>query len=37
MANPTALLETSLGNIKIELFVDKMPITANNFGCTSTA
>ena len=31
MANPTALLETSLGNIKIELFVDKMPITANNF------
>ena len=31
MANPTALLETSLGNIKIELFTDKMPITANNF------
>lgn len=31
MANPTALLETSLGNIKIELFVDKMPITATNF------
>src|SRR5688500_15991566 len=31
MANPTALLETSLGNIKIELFVDKMPITAGNF------
>ncbi|MDI3288262.1 peptidylprolyl isomerase [Polyangium sp. 15x6] len=31
MANPTALLETSLGNIKVELFVDKMPITANNF------
>lgn len=31
MANPTALLETSLGNIKIELFVDKMPITAKNF------
>ena len=31
MANPTALLETSLGNIKVELFTDKMPITANNF------
>jgi len=31
MANPTALLETSLGNIQVELFVDKMPITANNF------
>jgi cyclophilin family peptidyl-prolyl cis-trans isomerase len=31
MANPTALLETSLGNIQIELFVDQMPITANNF------
>ena len=31
MANPTALLETSMGNIKIELFVDKMPITASNF------
>ena len=31
MANPTAILETSLGNITIELFVDKMPITANNF------
>lgn len=31
MPNPTALLETSLGNIKVELFVDKMPITAGNF------
>jgi cyclophilin family peptidyl-prolyl cis-trans isomerase len=31
MANPTALLETSLGNFKVELFVDKMPITAGNF------
>ena len=31
MANPTATLETSLGNIEIELFVDKMPITAQNF------
>jgi cyclophilin family peptidyl-prolyl cis-trans isomerase len=31
MPNPQALLETSLGNIKVELFVDQMPITANNF------
>ncbi|HZF48188.1 MAG TPA: peptidylprolyl isomerase [Polyangiaceae bacterium] len=31
MANPTAVLETSLGSIKVELFTDKMPITANNF------
>ena len=31
MANPTALLETSLGNIEVELFADKMPLTANNF------
>lgn len=31
MANPTALLETSLGTIKVELYTDKMPITANNF------
>ncbi len=31
MANPTALLETSLGNLTVELLVDKMPITAGNF------
>src|SRR5580693_2779021 len=31
MANPTALLETSLGTIRVELFTDKMPITAQNF------
>ena len=31
MANPTALLETSLGNFRVELFVDKMPLTAGNF------
>src|SRR3954466_3277864 len=31
MANPTALLETSLGNFRLELFTDKMPITAGNF------
>ena len=31
MANPTATLDTSLGTIKIELFVDQMPVTAGNF------
>jgi cyclophilin family peptidyl-prolyl cis-trans isomerase len=31
MANPTALLETSLGNITVELFTDVMPGTAGNF------
>jgi cyclophilin family peptidyl-prolyl cis-trans isomerase len=31
MANPTALFETSLGNFKVELFLDKMPLTAKNF------
>jgi cyclophilin family peptidyl-prolyl cis-trans isomerase len=31
MANPTATLETSMGNIEVELFTDKMPITAGNF------
>lgn len=31
MANPTATMETSLGNVTIELFSDKMPITAQNF------
>jgi cyclophilin family peptidyl-prolyl cis-trans isomerase len=31
MVNPTAVLETSLGNITVELFTDVMPITAGNF------
>ena len=31
MANPTATLETSLGNVEIELFTDLMPNTAGNF------
>ena len=31
MANPTATLATSLGDIKVELYTDKMPITAGNF------
>lgn len=31
MANPTATLQTSLGDVTVELFVDQMPITANNF------
>ncbi len=31
MANPTAVCETSLGNFTVELYVDKMPVTAGNF------
>ena len=31
MANPTATMETSLGTFEVELYVDKMPITAGNF------
>ena len=31
MANPTATLETSLGSFTVELFTDKMPVTAGNF------
>ncbi len=31
MANPIAKCETSLGNFSIELYSDKMPITAGNF------
>lgn len=31
MANPTAVLETSLGNVTVELFTDVMPVTAGNF------
>ncbi len=31
MANPTATLETSLGSFTVELYVDKMPLTAGNF------
>lgn len=31
MANPTALCETSLGNFTVELYLDKMPVTAGNF------
>lgn len=31
MANPTATLETSLGNVEIELFTNLMPTTAGNF------
>lgn len=31
MANPTATLSTSLGDIEVELYLDKMPITAQNF------
>ncbi|HUK51350.1 MAG TPA: peptidylprolyl isomerase [Terriglobales bacterium] len=31
MANPTAILETSVGTIKLELFADQTPITVQNF------
>ncbi len=31
MANPTATCETSLGTFTVELYMDKMPITAGNF------
>lgn len=31
MANPTAVLRTSEGDMTVELFTDKMPITAGNF------
>ncbi len=31
MANPTATCETSLGTFTVELYTDKMPVTAGNF------
>jgi cyclophilin family peptidyl-prolyl cis-trans isomerase len=31
MPNPTATCETSLGTFEIELYTDKMPLTAGNF------
>jgi cyclophilin family peptidyl-prolyl cis-trans isomerase len=31
MANPTATMSTSLGDFTVEIFSDKMPITAQNF------
>jgi len=31
MPNPTAVLDTSLGQIKVEIFADLMPVTAQNF------
>ncbi|MFO0631163.1 MAG: peptidylprolyl isomerase [Polyangiales bacterium] len=31
MANPTAILQTSLGDVTVELLVDQMPLTAGNF------
>src|SRR5262249_28220818 len=30
-ANPIALMDTSLGQVKIELFADKAPVTVQNF------
>jgi peptidylprolyl isomerase len=29
--NPVALIETTKGNIRVELFMDKAPVTAGNF------
>lgn len=31
MANPTAVFDTTLGQFTVEIFEDKMPITAKNF------
>jgi cyclophilin family peptidyl-prolyl cis-trans isomerase len=31
MANPTATMSTSLGDFTVELYLDKMPLTAQNF------
>lgn len=31
MTNPIAKFETTMGNFEAEIFVDQMPITANNF------
>jgi cyclophilin family peptidyl-prolyl cis-trans isomerase len=31
MANPTAQFQTSLGDFTVEVYLDKMPITAKNF------
>jgi cyclophilin family peptidyl-prolyl cis-trans isomerase len=31
MANPTATFDTSLGNFVVEVYLDKMPVTAKNF------
>jgi cyclophilin family peptidyl-prolyl cis-trans isomerase len=31
MSNPTATCQTSMGTFTVELFMDKMPITAGNF------
>lgn len=31
MTNPTVLMKTTLGDIKIELFMETMPVTAGNF------
>lgn len=31
MANPVAIFDTSLGSFKAELYLDKMPVTVDNF------
>lgn len=31
MANPTAVIETSMGTMRVELYMDRAPLTAGNF------
>ena len=31
MSNPTAVFDTSMGTFNVELYLDTMPVTANNF------
>ena len=31
MGNPIAVFDTSLGTFKAEIFLDKMPVTSQNF------
>eukprot|EP00408_Alexandrium_pacificum_P009855 CAMPEP_0171222444 /NCGR_PEP_ID=MMETSP0790-20130122/35266_1 /TAXON_ID=2925 /ORGANISM="Alexandrium catenella, Strain OF101" /LENGTH=73 /DNA_ID=CAMNT_0011688389 /DNA_START=80 /DNA_END=298 /DNA_ORIENTATION=- len=31
MANPTATFDTTMGTIKAEIFLDRVPISASNF------
>lgn len=31
MANPIAIMDTSLGTLRAEIYLDKMPVTAQNF------
>lgn len=31
MANPIAVMDTSMGVMKVEIYLDRVPITASNF------